>query len=409
MSPEQALGQASSARSDIFSLGSVLSHLLLGRPWFDAPSLPKIVDRVLHDDPPRVSGLRPDLPAPLDAVLAMALAKREGDRYASAAHMAEDLEDLLAGKTARHAARDVAPPPGRASVEEGLLAGLTTAAGGPRGLPANDPLASLLDESPIPPAASRPVGPAVAPAAQTALAPTPVATGSRRRWLVPGGALGLAVLAAGALVSWRRSSVREPARLPSSPVASAEAPAAVTQTTPKPPAPMARPTTVPRAPTTAPAAAPPAVPVVEPTAQPGAPNPIVEAPPMIAPEAGEPAAEPTSTSDAARSRMRLSVEHPFENGRLIVWIDGVLVYETKLSAPVSRKIVAFKLREGRAETLLDVAPGPHEVRVEVTWDQGRRASTKVIDVARGSTGLLEARVGRMTKDLNLSWSRLATN
>ena len=46
----------------------------------------------------------------------------------------------------------------------------------------------------------------------------------------------------------------------------------------------------------------------------------------------------------------MSVEHPFENGRLIVWIDGVLVHEAKLQAPVSRKIVAFKVREGRAES-----------------------------------------------------------
>jgi len=412
MSPEQALGQASSARSDIFSLGSVLCTLLLGRPWFDAPSLPKVVDRVVHDDPPHLSGLRPGLPASLDAVLAMALAKREDDRYASAAHMADDLEDVLAGRTAKHAVRAVPSSPGRASVEEGLLAGLTTPAGGPRGLPANDPLASLLDESPAPEAGSLPAGGAAAPAAQTTPvgASTTVTTGSRRRWLVPGGALVLVVLAAGALVSWRRSSVRESARLPSGPVLSDEAPTAVAESAPVPPVPRAPTTTVPRAPTTtAPTAATPAVPVVRPTGQAGMASSIIESPPTTASDAGERAAGATSSSDAAQSRMRLSLEHPFESGRLIVWIDGVLVYETKLQAPVSRKIVAFKLREGRAEKLLDVEPGPHEVRVEVTWDQGRRASTKVVDVASGSTGLLEIRVGRMSKDLSLSWSRLAKN
>ena len=98
MSPEQALGQPSSSRSDIFSLGSVLCTLLLGRPWFDAPSLPKIVDRVAHDDAPRPSTLRSGLPASLDAVVAKALAKREADSYASASDMAEDLEDVLAGR-----------------------------------------------------------------------------------------------------------------------------------------------------------------------------------------------------------------------------------------------------------------------------------------------------------------------
>ena len=115
----------------------------------------------------------------------------------------------------------------------------------------------------------------------------------------------------------------------------------------------------------------------------------------------------TSTAEAAKSRIRLSIEHPFENGRLIVWIDGVLVYEMKLQAPVSKKVVGVKVREGRAEQLLDLEPGRHEVRVEVTWEQDRRVSTKVIDVASGSTGLLEVRVGRMSKDLKLEWSRLA--
>ena len=46
-------------------------------------------------------------------------------------------------------------------------------------------------------------------------------------------------------------------------------------------------------------------------------------------------------------------------------------------------------------------------RVEVTWPQGRTARTKVVDVAASSTGLLEAKVGRMSKDLSLTWSRLA--
>jgi hypothetical protein len=172
--------------------------------------------------------------------------------------------------------------------------------------------------------------------------------------------------------------------------------------------PIAPTTTVPRAPTTtAPTAGPRAVPVVRPRGPAGTASPIIESPAVNPSDAGEPAAEATSTSDPAQSRIRLTVEHPFENGRLIVWIDGVLVYETKLQAPVSKKIVAFKVREGRVEKLLDVEPGPHEVRVEVTWDQGRRANAKVVDVAAGSTGLLEVRVGRMSKDLSLSWSRLA--
>ena len=382
MSPEQALGQPISARSDIFSLGSVLCTLILGRPWFDAPSVPKIVNRVVHDDPPQLSSLRPGVPASLDPVVAMALAKREDNRYASAARMADDLEDVLAGRTAKHA-----------SVEDGLLAGLATPARAQRGLPA-DPLASLLDESAVPVAGSIPGAAVAAPPTQApAGASTLVTTGSGRRWLLPASVmLVLAALAAGAFVSWSRSSVRQPAVAESAPVP--PVPTAPTTTAPMAPTTTTTAPTVPTSTTTVPAAPTPAIPVVRPTEQAGLASPIIESPPVNA-------------SDPARSRIRLSVEHPFEDGRLIAWIDGVLVYETKLQATGSRRIVAFKVREGRVEKLLDVEPGPHEVRIEVTWDQGRRASAKVVDVASGSTGLLEVRVGRMSKDLSLSWSRLA--
>ena len=165
MSPEQALGQPSSARSDIFSLGSVLCTLLLGRPWFEAPSLPEIVRRVVHDDPPRLSSLRPDVPASLDAVVAMALAKREDDRYATAADMADDLEDVLAGRAARQ-------PAGR----DGLLAGLTAAAAGPRGADGRTtrwPRCSTRRRCPRPAAGPLPLPPL---AAQT----TPMASRDRR-------------------------------------------------------------------------------------------------------------------------------------------------------------------------------------------------------------------------------------
>jgi serine/threonine-protein kinase len=366
MSPEQALGQRSDPRSDIFSLGSVLCTLLLGRPWFEAPSLPQIVRRLVHDDPPHLAVLRPDLPASLDAVLGMALAKSAEDRYATAADMADDLEDVLAGRSASHA----------------LLTDPTSAARDPRGLPPPDLLEAFLEELPLLESASNPGARAAASATQTvpARVSTPVTTGSGRRWLLPATAVVLwAVLAA---VTNR-----------------ALAPRVVPTTTT---------TIAPTAPTTtAPTVAPVTVPTAPPRVQTPAPaTPALESPTATASNAGvAPAA--ASSPEAGKSRLRLSVEHPFENGRLIVWIDGVLVYEMKLQAPVSKRVVGVKVREGHAEKMLDLEPGRHEVRVEVTWEQDRRVSTKVVDVAAGSTGLLEVRVGRMSKDLKLEWSRLA--
>jgi hypothetical protein len=353
-------------------MGSVLCTLLLGRPWFEAPSLPQIVRRLVHDDPPHLAILRPDLPASLDAVLGMALAKSAEDRYATAADMADDLEDILAGRSASHA----------------LLAGPASAAREPGSPPPPDLLEAFLEELPLLESASNPGARAAGSATQTvpARVSRPVTSGSGRRWLLP--ATAVAVWAVLAVVVNR-----------------ALAPLVLTTSTTLPP--VAPTTMAPITPTTtAPAAAPLTVPTVRaPAPVPATTMPALESPPATASNP-RPGAAPTSSTEAAPSRVRLSVEHPFENGRLIVWIDGVLVYETKLQAPASKKGV-FKVREGRAEKVLDLEPGRHEVRVEVTWEQDRRVSRKVVDVAPASTGLLEIRVGRMSKDLKLEWSRLA--
>jgi serine/threonine-protein kinase len=269
MSPEQALGQRSGPRSDIFSLGSVLCTLLLGRPWFEAPSLPEIVRRVVHDDAPHLASLRPDLPASLDAVVGMALAKAAEDRYATAADMADDLDDILAGRGARHV----------------VLAGPASSAADPRGLPPPDPLASLLEELSLPELASISEAKVAALAAQTrpARVSTLVTTGSGRRWLLPVTAvLVLAVLAA----------VAKRAPVP---------PASTTPTTAAPVAPA----------TTAPTAAPAPVPTARPRVQAAATaRPILQPPAMTGSDVGVGTAA-TSSSDPAKSRLRLTVEHPF--------------------------------------------------------------------------------------------------
>jgi hypothetical protein len=107
------------------------------------------------------------------------------------------------------------------------------------------------------------------------------------------------------------------------------------------------------------------------------------------------------------ARVRLEVAHPLETGRLNTWIDGVLVFETKLNADVAKRIVAIKVRQGHLETMLDVAPGRHEVKVEINWEDKRRVESKVIDVAPNATGLLEVKISKLTKDMSLKWSSLA--
>lgn len=104
MAPEQALGRTVDARADLFSLGCVLYSLLAGRNAFGAENITKIITRVVQHDPPPPSHLVPDLPVHVDYVVARALAKDPADRYPDGESLAEDIEDVLAGRHPRHQA-----------------------------------------------------------------------------------------------------------------------------------------------------------------------------------------------------------------------------------------------------------------------------------------------------------------
>jgi serine/threonine-protein kinase len=102
MSPEQAQGDALDGRSDLFSLGTVLYQLLTGRRAFTGENLPKILAAVVQQTPAPPS-LLAAVPAGVDQVVAMALAKSPRDRHQTGEAMAEDLEDVVAGRAPRHA------------------------------------------------------------------------------------------------------------------------------------------------------------------------------------------------------------------------------------------------------------------------------------------------------------------
>jgi eukaryotic-like serine/threonine-protein kinase len=84
MSPEQVQQLPLDGRSDLFSLGAVLFECLTGRRPFDARTDAEIYVQILHDHPPPVSTLRPQLTEREDELCRRLLAKHPDDRFASA-------------------------------------------------------------------------------------------------------------------------------------------------------------------------------------------------------------------------------------------------------------------------------------------------------------------------------------
>ena len=69
MSPEQAEGKKVDARSDIFSLGSVLYEMVTGQRAFQGTSKMSTLSAILHQEPKPVSGIAPAIPADLEKLI----------------------------------------------------------------------------------------------------------------------------------------------------------------------------------------------------------------------------------------------------------------------------------------------------------------------------------------------------
>jgi hypothetical protein len=96
MAPEQLLGDPVDARADIYSLGCILYQMLSGEAAFAADTREQMIRRRLHEPPPHVRDIRPEVPRRLDTLIAHMLARAPGDRIASAAEVSHALEPARA-------------------------------------------------------------------------------------------------------------------------------------------------------------------------------------------------------------------------------------------------------------------------------------------------------------------------
>lgn len=94
MSPEQIKNYPLNQKTDLYSLGVVLFHMLTGRLPFRAKNPAQLVYKIINTDPPSASTLNPDVPEAMDAVIRKALEKDLYSRYRNGAEFAKDLSGI---------------------------------------------------------------------------------------------------------------------------------------------------------------------------------------------------------------------------------------------------------------------------------------------------------------------------
>lgn len=95
ISPEQAKGEFTDERADIYSVGVVLYEMLAGKVPFEADSAVSVALMQLQNDAEKLTEINPDIPKGLEQICIHAMQKNSSDRYQTATEMLLDVEEVI--------------------------------------------------------------------------------------------------------------------------------------------------------------------------------------------------------------------------------------------------------------------------------------------------------------------------
>jgi serine/threonine-protein kinase len=119
MSPEQVRGEHVDARSDVFSLGSILYEMLARQKPFDGDSVHSVLYKVMQADPTPITTMCPDLPAGLPGLVERAMARAAAERFSDGGELGESLAAVRQASVGGRGGESARPPdvaPARSAV-----------------------------------------------------------------------------------------------------------------------------------------------------------------------------------------------------------------------------------------------------------------------------------------------------
>jgi eukaryotic-like serine/threonine-protein kinase len=325
MSPEQLGGEAVDGRSDLFSLGVVLYTILTGYRPFQGNSVLTVAFKVVNRAPVPATVLDVELPPGLDYIIARAIAKDPSQRYQRGMEMVLDIQALQQGRE----------PWSKAKQPDSARGALRSASDSGR-FSFPDPLAATANR----PANRRALN------ARRGAAERMLATIRKSPFA--------ASLLVGGLLIIIFFGVRQDHLIRNQVVS---APAA-TKTVPPPPvtADMSAPKTTSRP--------------VQKKRQKPVPVGGSYTPPTKA-------SAPTVPLTAAI--LEIEVDHKFADAQMSIWVDDTLTYTHPLEGLEKKRLVVFRHIQGHEFHAVQIPPGKHLLRVQVTSGAGLSAQTATID------------------------------